>query len=373
MLPPAPAVATGHLYPRLDRLLRQVATTPGANRYRKRFDLRTHLWILLTHVLLGSRSLRCTYAQLVAQPRWWQRLGLGRPISFSQVARSSTSRPSAPVERLFARVVRQAQQQASRQPDWQRLRCVQAIDSTFLRLSARLSPWSQQGGAVPGVRVQCGLALAGNLPSHLWLTGLDTNDHGALWSRDLDELAGWTLLFDLGYYGHQQFRRLRAAGVHFITRFQGQARFRVIRRHRVPATSTAAGDQILADEVGILGSAHNRRGAVLSRLRRITSCNARGTTHVFLTDRHDLSAQEVVMLYRKRWQIELFFRWLKHYLGVLRPLGYSRAAVWLTVLVAAIVAALLLLLEPGRPPGFSAIAWLQHVGTAFTAAIRRGG
>jgi hypothetical protein len=181
----------------------------------------------------------------------------------------------------------------------------------------------------------------------------------------------WTLLCDRGYYGHQQFQRLRAAGVHLITRLHGQASYVITAQHQVPIGPTPDGDVLLADYTVTLGSPNNRRGAVLSRMRVVISRNRRGDVHHFLTDRHDLTATEVVQLYRKRWQIELFFRWLKQQLGVLRPLGQSRVAVWLTLLMAMIVT-LLGLLEPARPPGVSRISWGHGIAAALLLAIPDG-
>ena len=71
--------------------------------------------------------------------------------------------------------------------------------------------------------------------------------------------------------------------------------------------------------------------------------------YAFITDRHDLAASEVPYLYRKRWQIELFFRWLKRQSGRIRPFGHSREAVWLTMMVAAIVAVLMMLARGVAP------------------------
>ena len=84
-------------------------------------------------------------------------------------------------------------------------------------------------------------------------------------------------------------------------------------------------------------------------MRLVTSRNPAGAVHRFVTDRFDLSAAEVVALYRKRWQIELFFRWLKHQLKALHPLGTSREAVWLTVLLGAIAGLVASLVDPDRP------------------------
>jgi IS4 transposase len=108
---------------------------------------------------------------------------------------------------------------------------------------------------------------------------------------------------------------------------------------------------------------------VLPEVRLVVSRDAAGVVHRFVTDRHDLSAAEVVTLYRQRWQIELFFRWLKHQLKLLRPFGTSRAAAWLTILIAATVAILASLIEGQRPKGDSRVAWLRGVATALLVAL----
>ena len=88
-----------------------------------------------------------------------------------------------------------------------------------------------------------------------------------------------------------------------------------------------------------------------------------------MTDRWDLSAAEVVQCYLWRWPIELFFRWLTRQLGLLRPFGRSPEAVWLSVLLAVIVAMRMALLEPDRPPSIARIAWLGHVVATLTLPV----
>lgn len=200
----------------------------------------------------------------------------------------------------------------------------------------------------------------------------DTNDHDALWGLDLSPWQGWTLLIDLGYYGHRQFARLRAAGVHLLSRLHPQATYVVTATRRVGGKPTPDGDVLVADETITLGSPNNRRGAVIPNLRLITSRNRHGHLHRLVTDRFDLTAAELVRLYRKRWQIELFFRFVKRQLGTLAPLGHSRAAVWLTILVALITALLLALCEPTRPPTISRVSWLAALHATLITLLRGG-
>jgi hypothetical protein len=346
-------------------LVAEAARVPGADRYRKHFPATAHLWILLRHVLCGGDSLRQTHADLAGEAGAFARLGLPQGISRSQLARSSTSRPATCAETLLAAVVAAARARHQGDPTLARLQRVQAIDASFLRLSAKLSPWSQHGRHAPGVRLQTGLDLGGNVPSALHLTLADTHDTTALFARDWRDLAGWTILIDLGYYGHRLFAALRAAGVSFICRLHPQATYRVDVDRGAAFAPTPDGDQVISDQTITLGSPNNRAGAVLPDMRLIVSRNGAGDEQRFVTDRHDLTADEVVALYRKRWQIELFFRWLKHQLKLLHPFGTSREAVWLTVLIAATVVALAGLVDAERPKGDTRIAWLRAVGRAL--------
>lgn len=135
---------------------------------------------------------------------------------------------------------------------------------------------------------------------------------------------------------------------------------------------TPEGDQVLRDETITLGSPNNRAGTVLVGVRLVTSQNPQRVVQRFVTDRFDLTAREVVRLYRKRWQIALFVRFLKHQLGMIHPLGQSRAAVWLAILIAAIVAVLLALADTDRPRAISRIAWLRALGATLQTVFRGG-
>lgn len=346
-------------------VLRQAAATPGADRYRKHFSTHSHLQMLLLHVLDGAPSLRQTHAKLSGLG--FGSVGLTQPISRSQFARSSTSRPLAPVERVFTTLVRRARATVpAAVRDWQH---IHLVDSTFLRLSAACSPWSAYGAHTPGVRIHVGFDLAAAIPTDFQLTLADTHDLRALAERNLAPYVDWTLVMDRGYYGHHAFTRLRTAGVHFIVRQHEQARITLLVDRPLGADAAQTTDRVIADQLVTVGSPNHRASTVVPKLRLVTSLNQTGAPLRLLTDRFDLPASMVVALYRKRWQIELFFRWLKHYLGLLRPLGVSPEAVWLTVLLLAIVAILIMLLEPDRPAAVTRVAWLRTLAMLLPQAI----
>ena len=181
------------------------------------------------------------------------------------------------------------------------------------------------------------------------------------------------MVFDLGYYAHATFKQLREHGVSFVTRLNLQASYNVTATRETTEGKTPEGDSIVSDQTISLGSPNNRRGAVLDDMRLTTYRSQSGELCRLITDRADLTAVEVATLYRKRWRIELFFRWLKRVLGAMTPLGYSRAAVWLTILVAAIVAVLAYLSDAMRPKGVTRVSWLRALKASLIPCLRFSG
>ena len=220
-------------------------------------------------------------------------------VSYSQLARSSTSRPAECFEMLLYSVLHLARQRHGRGAS-DVLQGVKVLDSTFFPLGPKRSPWgvwNNRGNS--GARLQTLLDPSERLPTGLGLELLSTNDANALGELDLSGLRARTLVFDLGYYSHAHFGRLMEGGVHFLTRLNAQASYRVIANRTLPQEGGATrseGDVLLSDQTIVLGSPNNRRGALLEGIRLITSKNEKGKVYAFITDRHDLTAQEVLFL-----------------------------------------------------------------------------
>lgn len=321
---------------------------------------------MLFHGFSGPLSLRESYAAFGACAGLRALSGLGRDddleeaplgVSFSQFAHSNTTRPAAYLGQLIPALVARVRQYG-RSPTTSLPPELQVLDSTFLRLSLKLAPWlpNKHKADVPGVRLQVRYTPALDLPEHILLTDTRSNDCQGLDQAILADpvqlaaLGGQTLAVDLGYYSHRRFQRLLAAGVHFVSRLHQQATVRYeadLPVQQPLAALAAARINLLRDQRVTLGSPNNRAGAVLAGLRLVTARveplakaarrGAQPVTYRLLTDRWDLSTAEVVQLYLWRWQIELFFRWLKSHVHLPRLLGYSPNAVELTVWLAIIV------------------------------------
>lgn len=340
----------------LDPIVAQSAAACQADRYRKHFPAPTHVRMLLLHGLFGGLSLRQSYAVMTA----WPDLVVGAaavPVSYSQLAASSTSRPAEFLAGLIPFLVARVRRQQPRADLPAELRL---IDATFLRLSQHHAAWLPIARG-PQLQVLYNPAL--DLPEQVVLPedlcGNDCQGIDVALLQHPDRLAALrdcTLVFDLGYYSHDRFRQLLEADIHLVTRYGQHARYQVLARLPIqPALHPDLGGRItiVADHRIELGSPNNRATKRLLTLRMVTAdvtpttkaqrCGKQVQRYVLLTDRWDLTAHEVVQFYLWRWEIELFFRWLKRTLQLVRLLGYSRNAVALSVWLAIIVHLLTLL------------------------------
>lgn len=332
-----------------------------AERYRKHFDSVAHVCLLLFHGLTQKPSLRQSYEAFATCQGLVKLSGLAHPsqddrlaVSFSQLADSNTTRNAAFLSGLIAPLIAQVRKcgrlgSNSVPPD------LHLLDSTSLRLSLKLCPWLVDMGNTQ-VRLQLYYQPALDLPEHILVSDTRTNDVLGLDQTLLDNpsrlaaLADHTLVMDLGYYSHSRFAKLVAAKVHFVTRLHHQAKLEVLSEQPVQGALPGLESgriKVQRDQRVSLGSPNNRKGAVIKGLRLVTAevapltkaarQGAKPVLYQVLSDRWDMEAWEVVWIYILRWQIELFFRWLKSHIRLGRVLGYSQNAIELTVWLAIIV------------------------------------
>ena len=364
------------------RQLRPVVEAGAAvhqtDRYRKHFTTFQHSCLLVFHGLSRLPSLRQSYAAFGLCPGLLALSGLGPDgaeptadeaepgalgVSYSQYAASNTSRPPEAMAHLFFTLLARTRRLDARLGPGLPPPELCLVDTTFFRVCLKLAPWLAGGERVAAVRVQVEYTPALDLPEHVLVGATKTNDCRGLDEAILDnpvrlaELAGRTLIFDLGFYSHQRMARLLAADVHVVTRRHHQATVTVLEDRPIqlllPGVDPASRILVQIDQRVQVGSPNNRRGAVLPNLRLVTATVAPTpaaarqdrppVTYEVLTDRWDLSPAQVIQCYLWRWQIELFFRWLKHVLHAQRLLGYSRPAIEGTVWLALVVHLLCLL------------------------------
>jgi hypothetical protein len=223
---------------------------------------------------------------------------------------------------------------------------VYALDSTTIDLSLSLFPWADFRSTKAGIKMHTQLDLRGPIPTCIHITGARNAD--VHWLDDLLFEAGAFYVMDRGYMDFARLARIVQAGSFFVTRAKSNLRF--TRHYSMPRDCL---EGVLSDQVGS-PSLPKAAADFPYPLRRVRYFDAESSKHlVFLTNNLEIPALTVAKLYKSRWQIELFFKWIKGHLRIKHYFGTSPNAVktqiWIAVAVYLMVAILHKQLQlPGR-------------------------
>jgi transposase len=214
---------------------------------------------------------------------------------------------------------------------------VYAFDSTTIDLCLSLFPWAQFRRHKSAVKLHTLLDLRGNIPTAVYVTSGRVND-----VKLLDQLvleAGAFYLLDRGYVDYRRLYLITQALAFFVTRAEHNTRYRRCTQRWVDHSTGLRSDQTIR----LTGPQSSRRYP--APLRRIHYFDAEKDLRlVFLTNNFQLQALIIAQLYRARWQIELFFRWIKQHLRIRTFYGTSgnavKTQVWVAITVYVLVAIL---------------------------------
>lgn len=212
---------------------------------------------------------------------------------------------------------------------------VYALDTTTIELSLSLFPWARYGTHQASVRVHTLLDLRGNIPSFLHISDTKTGEL-AVFDQLIFE-PGSFYVMDRGFIDFARLYRLHQERAYFVIRARSNLQYQRLDSHPIDKTTGLRCDQTIA-----LTGQHSATDYP-QRLRRVKFYDAKHDKRlVFLTNNSDLPAFSIAQLYRCRWQIELFFKWIKQHLRIKAFFGTSENAVktqvWIAITVYVLVA-----------------------------------
>lgn len=300
--------------------------------------------------LTGRQSLRDIVNNLSAQGSKLYHLGV-KTVSRSSLARVNAEQPYTLYERLFGRLLSRCQTSAPRH-GFRFRNPLYSVDSSTIDLCLAAFPWATFRRTKAAVKLHVGLDHAGHLPSFVTVTEGRTADVTV--ARTWTFPAGSVVVADRAYLDFRWFRQLQLRGVTFVTRLKRGVRYRVTCRHEV-----CSGTGVVSDETIELTSARGRK-AYGAPLRRVVYKDPE-TKHryVFVTNNKTWVAKTIADIYKSRWQVELFFKWIKQHLKVKRFVGRSRNAVMTQLWVAICMYLLLAYLKFVMRSGWSLHRMLQ--------------
>jgi len=286
--------------------------------------------------LTYRESLRDIEACLLAQAAKVYHMGFREPVARSTLADANESRDWRIWEAFAGRLIVQARElYLSEDLGLDLTNTVYALDSTTIDLCLSVFPWAHFRTTKAAVKMHTLLDLKGSIPSFIHVSDGKLHDVHAL---DLLELeAGAIYVMDRGHVDFARLHALHLAGAFFVTRAKSNMKW-----HRVYSMPTDRTTGIICDQRIALDGFYTQQDYP-AQLRRVRFNDPEtGKTLIFLTNQMTLPAMTICALYKNRWQVELFFKWIKQHLRIKRFFGTSENAVktqiWIAVSVYVLVA-----------------------------------
>ena len=333
------------------KLLDQLVKQYGAEPDERGLKTKAHLIAMLYAQLCGARGLREIETGLRSHAGKLYHLG-GETVSRSALSTANASRPVEVFAGMLSALMGRLQRGYRRKIG----DCVRLIDSTSVRLSGLSGDWATFSADVCGAKAHIVYDPDVDQPLYLMVTPANVNDITA--AKEMPIEAHATYVFDLGYYDFSWWAMLDQAHCRIVTRLKSNTPFAVAEERLV-----APGSGVLSDRTGYLPArmAASRRNPMGQLVREVTVMTDTGKVLRIFTNDLDAHACDIADLYKRRWAIELFFRWVKQTLKINHFVGVSENAVRIQITVALIAFLLLRLAHEAHPIVKSPLAFARLI------------
>jgi putative transposase len=321
----------------------------GTGRKARKFTRWNQFVALMFMHITGRASLRDSVESLTVRNGFLYHLGL-RNVCRSTFSDANNKRPASFFKALFDLTYRQCQPLAPRHK-FKFKNKLYTMDATMVSLCLSVFPWARFRRTKAGIRLHTLLDHDGYLPAFMEIS--DGKKHEIRVAKSLTLPKGSIVAVDRAYTDYKWFASLFEAGIYFVTRQKSNASYRTVARRTVNKKQGLTSDQTIT-LTGIKAS------QCPHHLRRIGYRDPQtGKHYIFLTNHFGLAAKTICDIYKQRWQIELFFKWIKQNLKIKAFVGNSENAVMSQIYVALITYLLL-----------AYVKFLTKLTVTLTALIR---
>jgi putative transposase len=282
--------------------------------------------------LSGRNSLRDIVDNISAQAHRLYHLGSAK-LSRSNLSRINEDKPYTLYEALFGKLLSRCQGKVPGH-DFRFINPLYSLDASTIDLCLSVFPWADFRTTKGAIKLHVGLNHAGYLPEFVTVT--EGKTHEVTVGRTLQFPKGSMVAVDRGYNDYTWYKQLTEKGIYFVTRLKTNAQYRVVERRAVLKNKGLTSDQMIE----FTGVQVAKKCPI--KLRRIGYRDPEtGKHYVFLTNNFKLAARTIADIYKARWQVELFFKWIKQNLKIKSFIGTSKNAVMTQIWIALCVYLLL--------------------------------
>lgn len=283
---------------------------------------------MLIGQLSGRKSLRDITDNLKAQQNRLYHLGM-KPTSRATLARVNEKQPESLYKTIFFELLKKCQM-ASPGHKFSFKNKLYLLDTTTIDLCLSVFPWAKFRKRKGAIKLHMGIDADGYLPTFMDMT--DGKVHEVNWAKETLKLPkGSFAVFDRGFTDYTWYSSLMTDGIFFVTRLKSNADVEYLLKRAGRKSRGVTNDQQI------------KLKKIADPLRLVAYTDLEtGQEYRFVTNAHDLKAAEIAAIYKERWQIEQFFKWIKQNLKIKTFLGTSKNAVltqiWIALCVYLLVA-----------------------------------
>lgn len=301
----------------------------SGDRYCKHFTAWKQFLTCLYAQITGKDSLREIESGLLANHNRLYHLGM-EAVAKSTLSEAMNRRPPEIFKALFEEILDRALKCAPKHK-FRFHNPLHAIDSTTIELCLNLYDWAHYRKNKGAIKLHTELDLSGNLPCFVMMSNGKMSDIRA--ARENISIAPDSIYtFDKGYYDLKWFQHIADRGAFFVTRLKDNAKIEFLGQHREANRKLG----VIRDEtIWYAGSQSVQKYPGELRLIEFHDV-VTNKTYLFITNNFSLAAASIAGIYKQRWQIELFFKWIKQNLKIKSFLGTSENAVMTQIWIALI-------------------------------------
>lgn len=287
----------------------------GGNRYVRHFTCWNQLLCMVFGQLSNRDSLRDLVSCLGAHEQKSYHLGLGKGVTRSNLAKANEKRDHRIFEDFAYFLIAMANTAAEPAEDK-----VYAFDATTIDLCLSVFWWAGFRRNKGGIKLHTLFDVETRIPVFVHITPANVHDVNAM-DMLIYEAGAW-YIFDRAYLDYGRLHRIGLCSAYFVTRAKSNLKF-----ERMYSAKVDRATGVVCDQIGKLTGTQTSK-AYPDKLRRIKYYDREtDRTFVFLSNNLEATPQDIAMLYKQRWQVELFFKWIKQHLKIKSFWGTSENAV----------------------------------------------
>ena len=294
-------------------------------------------WEQFVSVFLGQVTGADTLREIVDLIKFHSKqqyhLGIKKDIARSTLAKANETRDWRIYRDIFFDLVSKFQKTEY----YQTTQIVKIIDSTPTYLKIMQHPWIETTMRIKGLKTHVVYDLTNNTPVYFDITGAKTNDITK--AKEIEIEKGVMYVFDKGYMDYKWWNDIAETGAYFVTRLKVNSA--IIELDEIEKHSEIISSQLIK----LKPSHHGKNRSCTQKLKRVIVQRENDTPLVLVTNDINRSSKEIADLYKSRWQIELFFKWIKQNLKIKKFLGRSENAIKTQICIAMISFVLLRMAE----------------------------